>query len=99
QLNPGAITRTVAGSARSAVFTGLTNGTSYSVRVRARNAAGLSEWSAFSAPETPAGVPVVSGPPTLTRGDGQATVTWSAASANGAPVDAYRIYVNGAQHA
>jgi hypothetical protein len=58
-------------------FGGLTNGTSYRFRVRARNAIGISDPSPWSTAAVPDELP---GPPRgltmLDRGDHQVTVTW-----------------------
>ncbi|QNE22529.1 hypothetical protein F1D05_37290 [Kribbella qitaiheensis] len=64
----------------SAVFQGLTNGTSYAFRVRARNAVGWSEYSAASQGTTPR-APLPPGAPFITGvipRDSGATVSWSA---------------------
>lgn len=81
-------------------FTGLTNGTAYTVRVRAQNRApDPSAWSPSSAPQTPAGVP--DAPSTLaaqrveTSLGRQITVSWSAPAANGDPVQAYELVIAG----
>ncbi|WP_402372614.1 Ig-like domain-containing protein [Isoptericola rhizosphaerae] len=73
---------------------GLTNGTAYTVRVQAINAApDPSDWSEASAPETPAGPPFKPGAPTATRIDtavgGQTTVAWNQPDTNG---DAIKMY-------
>jgi len=84
--SPGGRTATVAGSARQATVTGLTNGTAHTFTVRAVNSHGTGPASAPSAAVTPAGVP---GAPTnlrLTPGDRRVTVTWTAANANGSPI-------------
>jgi uncharacterized protein YjbI with pentapeptide repeats len=78
-LSPADGTCVVSGLA--ATCTGLTNGTAYTARVLARNAAGSS--SAAEASATPRTVP---GPPAdvqVTHGYGFASLSWSAPSADG----------------
>jgi formylglycine-generating enzyme required for sulfatase activity len=58
----------------AAVISGLENGTSYSVWLRAKNAAGLSGFSPAAA-----GTPAVQLPaPSLVRGDGELAIGWAA---------------------
>lgn len=79
----------------SLVWGGLTNGTNYTFRVRAHNAAeDASDWSAWSSPEHPAGTPrKPAGTPTAERtGGGTVEVTWpgmSTKEANGEPITGY----------
>ena len=80
------------------VWEGLRNGTAYTVRVQARNAApDPSEWSDPSAPETPAAPPARPAAPTASRADtavgGQITVRWTAPATNGAPIKSYQLSV------
>jgi hypothetical protein len=83
-------------SATTQAVTGLTNGTVYTFKVRASNAAGLGPQSALStamaagAPSTPTAV-------TATAGVEAATVHWNAPAANGSAITAYIItpYKNG----
>ena len=74
------------GGARSQTVTSLSNGTSYTFEVKARNGVGYG--SAASRSATPAGPP---GTPSLTasRGNGQVTLRWGAASSNGSTVTSY----------
>ncbi len=75
---------------RSATITGLDNGQSYEVQVRATNSVGDSDWSdATSA--TPLGVPSKPGAPTLVAGNTQISVTWTAPAANGALITDYDV--------
>ncbi len=71
-------------------ITGLTNGTPYRVRVRAKNAIGDGEWARQTA--TPA-VPVAPSVPrsvTVTPGDGKLTMSWEAPASPGTwPASAY----------
>ncbi|MCC3292095.1 Ig-like domain-containing protein [Arthrobacter sp. zg-Y1110] len=83
----------------------LENGTSYRVRIQARNLApDPSEWSEYSVPETPNGLPGAPGiPNTITAQpvgtESQLKIGWEAAPNNGAPIDKYEVLVfqNGAQ--
>ncbi|MCP2263723.1 Fibronectin type III domain-containing protein [Promicromonospora thailandica] len=82
----------------STVWDGLANGTAYTVRVQARNAApDPSDWSDASAPQTPAAPPARPAAPRATRVDtavgGQVTVRWTAPATNGAPVIEYTLSI------
>ena len=74
----------------SYTLTGLTTGTTYSVKVRAVNSEGSGAWSSAVSklaalyPETP-------GAPTLSPGDGTLDVSWSAPSSDVA-ITQYKIY-------
>lgn len=75
-------------------WTGLSNGTAYQIRVRARNAAPEpSEWSAWSTPEVPAAPPAAPQAPSAARENtplgGRINVSWQAPATNG---DALRDY-------
>ncbi|MCB2174687.1 MAG: fibronectin type III domain-containing protein [Actinomycetales bacterium] len=95
---------TVSTASTSYTFTGLANGTSYQVRVRAINdAPDPGDWSAWSAAQTPAGVPSPPGSVTATRsqvGQGglQITVTWTASDPNGDPVKGYEVRIDGVSY-
>ena len=90
--SPGALTSTVAGTATTATVTGLTNGTTYTFTVVARNVAGAGPASGASAEVTPAAVPGAPGAVTAVKGDASATLTWTApASTGGSPVTGYTI--------
>ena len=76
------------------MWTGLDNGTAYTVRVQAKNdAPDPSDWSDPSAPETPAAPPAAPAAPTATRVNtavgGQITVKWNAPANNGDAIDKY----------
>ncbi|MFD6139287.1 Ig-like domain-containing protein [Promicromonospora sp. NPDC060271] len=75
-------------------WTGLQNGTAYTVRVQAKNdAPDPSDWSEPSAPETPAAPPDAPAAPHAERVDtavgGQIRVTWTAPANNGDAIDKY----------
>jgi hypothetical protein len=89
----GTCSATLTGSAVSCTITGLTRGTSYFARVRARNAGGWSAWSAVSAaiavPPPPATVrPTAPGRPVVTVLDGALSITWTAPT-TGTPIADY----------
>ncbi|WP_225752950.1 Ig-like domain-containing protein [Actinotalea sp. Marseille-Q4924] len=89
-------------SATTHTFTGLTNGTAYTVRVRAVNRAPEpGDWSAASASAVPAGPPAAPAPSAQRFdqsifGGGRLEVTWPAPAPNGDPVARYEIRVDGA---
>ncbi|WP_458116803.1 Ig-like domain-containing protein [Arthrobacter sp. D2-10] len=99
QISPappnGAVQRSAAGGPLT--WEGLENGTAYKVRVQARNAAPEpSEWSDYSAAETPAGLPGTPAAPTTTRAqsvgsESQLVVDWADVSPNGAAVSKYQV--------
>jgi len=76
----------------STTVTGLTNGTSYTFRVRAKNTEGQSQPSDTAGPLTPRTKP---GAPTSlsgTKGNAQVALSWTAPSSNGgAVIDDYEI--------
>ena len=87
-------------TALSCTVTGLNNGTSYVIKVIARNAVGISLPSANSAPATPAAtvssaprsVVAVSGNPGVVSGNTQLVVTWLApTSTGGSPITDYLV--------
>ena len=74
----------------SQTVTSLTNGTAYTFRVAATNAAGTGSQSAASNSVTPAGVPGAPTGVSGTSGDSQVSLTWSAPANNGgSPVTGY----------
>jgi hypothetical protein len=83
--------RKASSTTTSVVMSGLTNGTSYTFTVSATNSAGTSIPSAPSNAVTPVGPP---GAPTsilAVRGDGQATVSWTAPNSGGHPITQYTV--------
>jgi uncharacterized protein (TIGR02145 family) len=91
--NPGAITGT--GSASPLTVTGLTNGTSYTFTVTATNSNGIGPASAFSnsvIPSTVPGAPIIG---TATKGNAQATVTFTLpVSDGGSAITGYTVTSN-----
>ena len=73
----------------SATVPGLTDATTYRVRVRARNSVGTGAWSPASVHTI--GRPSAPAAPTLTSGDSQLTAVWTAASPNGSPITDYDV--------
>ncbi|MFI2103623.1 Ig-like domain-containing protein [Isoptericola sp. NPDC019693] len=78
------------------VWEGLTNGTSYKVRVQAVNLApDPSEWGAWSATEIPAGPPDAPAAPSASRVNtalgGEIAVSWGAPADNGDAVKVYHV--------
>lgn len=101
---PGGGSATVSTTSTSYTFGGLANGASYQVRVRAINdAPDPGDWSAWSAAQTPVGVPTPPGSVTATRSQvgssgQQITVTWTASDPNGDPVKAYEVRIDGVSY-
>jgi hypothetical protein len=79
-------------------FAGLTNGTEYTFRIRALNAAGAGAESTVKA--TPAGKPGIVRNFTATPGNRQVTLNWSApANDGGSPITGYRVILeSGVSH-
>ncbi|QDB78908.1 tandem-95 repeat protein [Georgenia wutianyii] len=85
-------------SGNSHTWTGLRNGQSYTVRVRAHNdAPDPSEWSEWSAPEVPAGVPDQPVAPTAQRVDSpvnaQISASWTAPPNNGDAIASFDVVI------
>ena len=78
------------GTVLTTVITGLTNGQSYEVQVRAKNSAGDGPWSDI-ATGTPAGLPDTPAKPILVASNQRLTVTWAAPLGNGAAVTGYGV--------
>ena len=90
-LSPGGLECTVATT--SCTFSNLTKGTSYSFSVYAVNPAGNGELGRARSPLTAATVPGSPAAPTATKGNAQATVSWSlpAAGDGGLPIIDYTV--------
>jgi hypothetical protein len=92
---------TVAGTASSALVTGLTNGVPVTFKVTA-NGTGGSATSSPSAPVTPQAPATVPGAPTIgpaTGGAGSANATWTAPTNNGgAAIQSYKVEAINAQN-
>ena len=76
-------------TATTATITGLVNGTSYDVRVRAANGRGDGPWSA--ATTLKAGAPSAPAAPSLTSGNAQLAVAWTAPADNGSSITDYDV--------
>jgi hypothetical protein len=76
---------------RTITVPGLTNGTTYTFTVRATNGVGTGPASAPSDPVTPAGVPGAPTQVSAVGGNGEATVSFVAPSANGSPITNYTV--------
>lgn len=84
--------QTLSGSSTSASFTGLTNGTSYTVTVTATNQRGST--SAQSPSARPVGPPDAPSGVDATPGDGSATVTWNAPiDSGGSDIASYTVFI------
>lgn len=90
---PGGSSCLVAAPALTCTITGVTNGTTYTLRARALNGAGWSAWSAASTPVTPGtGVPGSPTNVTAVAGNAEAVVTWTApVDAGTSPITGYRV--------
>ncbi|WP_265520562.1 Ig-like domain-containing protein [Oerskovia flava] len=80
----------------SVVWDGLANGTAYTVKIQAVNAApDPSDWGGASAAEVPAGKPAAPARPAVTRTSigeqSQMNVTWTAPHNNGADITSYTV--------
>lgn len=77
-------------------ITGLTNGTTYALSVRAHNSKGWGGQSGDAPGRwvTPHGVPSSPGTPSVSGGDGSATVWWGTPSGTG--IDSYKVLIDGA---
>lgn len=92
EISPGPGQEQVSGTSHT--WTGLTNGQSYTFRVRAVNdAPDPGDWSAWSVAEVPSGPPAQPDPPNASRVDtaagGQLQVSWAEPDTNGDSIDTY----------
>ena len=78
-----------ASTALSATVATLTNGTSYQVQVRAGNTHGDGPWSPSATLK--AGLPAAPAAPTLTSGNAQLSVSWTAPANNGSAITDYDV--------
>ena len=85
----------VGGGQTSATVGGLTNGTSYTFTVIARNEVGDSAASPASNAVVPAGPPCAPNITSATPDTGRVTVSWGAACPNGSPITQYQLATNG----
>jgi hypothetical protein len=89
----GAASQTLPGGTTATTWSGLANGTAYRFRVKAKNGAGTTEFSAYSNAEIPAGAPSAPAAPSATKGDRQATVNWTEPPTNGDAIQRYELQV------
>jgi hypothetical protein len=90
--SPGAIVVNTGGT--SVAVTGLTDGTSYTFTVTAKNSAGTGPSSAPSSPVTPMAAPTAPGAPTIvsaTSGNAEVVVTWTAPADGGSAITGYTV--------
>ena len=83
------------GITTAATITGLTNGTSYSFRVRGVNTLGGGTWSAPSSAATPATIPGTPTSLSYSASNAQAVVTFTAPANGGAAITKYQYSING----
>jgi surface antigen len=87
--SPGGASLAVGAGATSAVLTGLRNGTYYAFTVHAGNGNGNGPESGWSNAVIPAAAPGAPAHVDANAGDHAATITWTAADDNGAPIARY----------
>ena len=87
----GGVTGTASGASSPITVSSITNGKAYTCKVVTSHVLGTSAPSSAS-PSIVVGVPGTPlAPSSVVQGNGQATVTWAAPAANGAPLSAYVI--------
>ena len=86
-----------AGTTSPVSITGLTNGTTYSIKLRAYNSVGAGAASASSVSVTPTSATAPAAPTSLvaTPGDGSASIAFVAGSDGGAAITNYEYQING----
>ena len=85
----------IQGNATSFILTGLTNGSSYTVKMTATNVMGTSAESSLSSAAVPSALPAA---PTITSvsvSDSAASIAFVAGSANGRTITGYKYSING----
>ena len=93
--NGSLVHTTPTGSSRTFTDTGRANGTAYQYTVAAVNASGPGTLST-PVTATPAAVPGAPAAPTVTAGDGEVQIAWSAPASNGgSALTGYRLYRDG----
>ncbi|AGZ42862.1 fibronectin type III domain-containing protein [Actinoplanes friuliensis] len=90
-IDDGVTWTTLAGNG---IVAGLTNGTAYTVRIRARNATGAGPASPGYV-TTPATTPAAPTALSATRGPGSATLTFTPGATGGTPVTSYETSIDG----
>jgi titin len=84
----------VSATTLSATLSSLTNGTSYCVRVQAKNEAGAGPFSAPQCATPSVDAPSAPGGFDATHGDGRVDLDWNAATPNRTPVASYEVVMN-----
>ena len=89
--SPGGATSTVASPGLSTVVSGLTNGSTYTFTVAARNSAGTGASSAPSNAVVPSTVPLAPTGVVATVGNAESTISWSAPGNGGSAITGYTV--------
>ena len=85
-------TATKAAGSSTHTFTGLTNGTGYTLTVKAKNALGYSQATSFSL-ATPVSVPSAPAQPSVSGSSDSVTATWTAPATGGSAITGYKLYL------
>jgi hypothetical protein len=92
-------TRSVGSSGTTFIFTGLTNGNSYTFKVRAINGSGTGSYSTASTADTPSTVPDAPTVISVTAGNGQATIYFTPPTNDGGfPITSYTVTASSGGH-